>query len=158
LGISEGLLGGAPDDRAIQELVYQARMGLGLVDMRVEQFDAAQRRFRSAVSMAESIAAVNPRETAARRDLIEAYLPRARSHSFAHEFGDAKVWFQEMHDLAHRWVAEEPAQNQARDLLASALRKLADLQKFDKDFASATQTYERAIEIGEALVRAEPQS
>ena len=35
-----------PDDLAIQEVLYQAHMGLGLVDLRAEQFDAAKLGFR----------------------------------------------------------------------------------------------------------------
>ena len=62
-----------------------------------------------------------------------------------------------MHDLAQRWASEEPSQNQARDLLASALRKLGDVRKlFARDFPEARRSYERAIEIGREIVAAEP--
>jgi tetratricopeptide (TPR) repeat protein len=159
LGIAVGLSPDTPNNPAFQEVVYQAHMGLGLVDLRDKLHEAAQIRFRNAVWMAESIALDRPRDTAARRDLIEAYLQLGRAHSFAGESADAGVWFRKMHDLADRWVREEPGQNQARDLLAAAFRKLGDLHKlFDTDFAAARQAYERAIDIGRALVEAEPES
>ena len=160
LGIAEGLPLDTPNNHAIQKVVYQVYMGLGLVDLlRDKHYEAAQIRFRNAVMMAESIAADRPGDTAARRDLIEAYLQLGRAHSFADESADAGVWYRKMHDLADRWVREEPGQNQARDFLASSLRKLGDLQKlFDKDYAGAAKTYRSAIDIGRALVKAEPDS
>jgi tetratricopeptide (TPR) repeat protein len=53
-------------------------------------------------------------------------------------------------------VAEEPANHRARDLLSSSYRKLGDLRKFAKDYAAARHEYSRAIQIGKALIGAEP--
>src|SRR5262249_53667051 len=65
-------------------------------------------------------------------------------------------WFRKMHDLSQRWVDEDPHENQALDLLASALRKLADLRKLTKKLPEARRAYTRAIEIGRKLVEKEP--
>ena len=61
-----------------------------------------------------------------------------------------------MHDLAAAWAHEEPGNHQARDLLASSLRKLADLKKFANNYAGAQQDYTNAITIGRELVQLEP--
>ncbi len=58
--------------------------------------------------------------------------------------------------LAAAWVAEEPGNHQARDLLASSLRKIADIKKFSKDYAGAQEDYMSAIAIGRELVNLEP--
>jgi serine/threonine protein kinase len=156
LRIAEPLLDVTPRDAAIQDVLYHAHMGLGLVDRKAKQFDDAKLGFRRAVAMAESIAAAKPGQDAPRRGLIEAYLELGRAFSFAGEFPAAEEWFRKMHDEAMRWVSEDPGQKQARDLLASALRKLADLRKFARDFAEARRAYTRAIEIDRELVAAEP--
>src|SRR5262249_17943335 len=78
----------------------------------------------------ETIAPAKPGQDIPRRHLIEAYLQLGRAYSFAHESPPAEVWFRKMHDLAERWVSEDPTQVRAHDLLASSLRKLADLKKF----------------------------
>jgi tetratricopeptide (TPR) repeat protein len=61
-----------------------------------------------------------------------------------------------MQDLAQRWVAEEPGNHQARDLLSSSYRKLGDLRKFTSHYAAARQEYSQAIAIGKELLAAEP--
>jgi eukaryotic-like serine/threonine-protein kinase len=154
------IAGALPDapagDTAIPEVLYQAHMGLGLVDVRAEQFDDAKLGFRRAVAMAESIAAAKPGQVAPRRNLIEAYLQLGRAFSFAGEYPAAEEWFRKMHDESLHWVSEDPDQKQAQDLLASALRKLGDLRKFARDFTEARRLYGRAIEIGRELVAADP--
>ncbi len=145
-----------PTILSTMEVLYQAHMGLGLIDLRAEKFDQCKLGFRRAVEMAESIAGMKPGQDGPRRDLIEAYLQLGRAYSFAREFPDAEVWFRKMHDEASRWVSEDEDQSQAWDLLASALRKLADLRKFERDFDEARRVYGRAIEIGQKLVDAEP--
>jgi eukaryotic-like serine/threonine-protein kinase len=156
LRIAGELLGGDPDNLAIQAIIYQAHMGLGLADIRSNRFDDAKHGLHRAVAMAESIAAARPADRSARRDLIEAYFQLGRSVQFAHEYDDAEPWYRKMHDLSQHWVDEDPHENQARDLLASALRKLADLRKFAEDFPEARRAYTRAIEIGRELVEEEP--
>ena len=61
-----------------------------------------------------------------------------------------------MNDLAERWVAEEPGNLLARDLLSSSYRKLADEQKLAGDNPAARLNYHKAIAIGRALLAAEP--
>ncbi len=145
-----------PDDSSTMEVLYQAHMGLGLIDLRAEKFDQCKLGFRRAVEMAESIAETRPGQDGPRRDLIEAYLQLGRAFSFAHEYPSAEVWFRKMHDEAQRWVTEDRNQRFAWDLLASALRKLGDLRKFERDYPAARRDYERGIEIGRELVGAEP--
>ena len=153
--LAEHLLVDAPHDLAIAEELYQTYMGVGLLNIRAEQFDDAKADFRSAVAMAESIATAKPGRNEARRDLIEAYLQLGRAYSFAREFRPAGNWFRQMHDLAERWVSEEPGHCQARDLLASSYRKLADLSKFSRDFVAARRDYLKAIAIGRDILKAE---
>jgi tetratricopeptide (TPR) repeat protein len=157
LRIAIGLATGAPDDPDTRGVVYQSEMGLGLVDVRTERFEEAQGRFRHAVTTAESLVADRPHDPLARRDLLEAFFQLGRAHSFAREPADAESSFRRMHDLAEIWAAEDPRQkNQARDFLASALRKLADIQKlFTHDYGEARRLYERAIAIGRDLVDAD---
>jgi tetratricopeptide (TPR) repeat protein len=156
LKIAKGLLAASPRDLAIQQVAYQDHMGLGRAAMMTDGFDLARDCFLRAVRMAESIARARPRDPDARRDLIEAYLQLGRSESFAHRYLEAERWFRAMRDLADRWIAEEPGQLQALDLRASALRKLADLRKFDEDFDEAERLYREAIRIGRRLVEAVP--
>jgi eukaryotic-like serine/threonine-protein kinase len=156
--IAELLLADASDSLAVREVLYQDYMGLGLVDIRSNRFDDAKLGLRHAVATAESIAATKATDRSARRDLIEAYLQLGRAYSFAREYHAAEPWFRKMHDLALRWVDEDPHENQARDLLASALRKLADLRKLTDKLPEARAAYIRAIEIGRELVEKEPSS
>src|SRR5262249_52838258 len=130
LRIAGELMSGDPDNLAIQAIIYQAHMGLGLADIRSNRFDDAKRGLHRAVAMAESIAAARPEDRPARRDLIEAYFHLGRSYSFAKEYDAAEPWSRKMHDLPQHGVDEDPHENQAWDLLASALRKRADLRKF----------------------------
>src|SRR5262249_17548659 len=109
--------------------------------VRAEQYDEAKADFRRVVAMAESITAAWPGHEQARRDLIEVFLQLGRAHSFAYtqlgrahslalpEFGTAEDWFRKMQHLAERWAAEEPGNNQARDLLSRSYCKLGDLRK-----------------------------
>ena len=90
------------------------------------------------------------------RGLIETYLQIGRAHSFLHAVVPAETWFRKMQTLAAAWVAEEPGNHQARDLLASSLRKIADIKKFSKDYAGAQEDYMSAIAIGRDLVNLEP--
>ncbi len=156
LRIAGELLDAERHSPAIMEVLYQAHMGLGQIDIGAEAYDHAKRGFHRAVNMAESVVAAKPGEDGPRRDLIEAYFQLGRAYSFAHEYPAAEHWFQKMHDEAQRWIAQDPAQAQAHDLLASALRKLADLRKFARNFAEARRVYGQAIEIGRKLIKAEP--
>jgi serine/threonine protein kinase len=140
------------------EVLYQTHMGLGLLAIRAQQFDAARSDLTRAVMMAESIVGNRPREPAARRDLIEAYLQLGRAYSFALEYTAAETWFRKMQGQAKRWVDEEPASGQARDLLASSHRKLGDLRKFSANYAAARQEYQQAIEIVEQLLKRDPEN
>ena len=150
--LAEDLLALDPNNIAIGDVLYQTRMGLGLLDMVTQHFALAKAEFERAAT----IAAADSRHDAGRRSLIEAYLQIGRSQSFLREFAAAETWFRKMHDLAAGWVAEEPGNHHARDLLASSLRKLADLKKFSKDYAGAQQDYLSAITVGRDLVDLEP--
>jgi serine/threonine protein kinase len=156
LRIAGDLLAGTPGNLAIQEILYQAHMGLGVMAIRSNRFDEAKRGLHQAVATAESIAAARPTDRSARRDLIEAYFHLGRSYSFAFEYDDAEPWFRKMHDLSQRWVNEDPHENQAWDLMASALRKLGDLRKRTDVLPEARRAYTRAIEIGREVVEKEP--
>jgi eukaryotic-like serine/threonine-protein kinase len=154
--LAEDLLARDADNIAIADVLYQTRMGLGLLNMATEQYALAKPEFERAATIAAVIAAAQPGHDAGRHGLIEAYFQIGRAHSFQHEFVPAETWFRKMQALAAAWVDEEPANHQARDLLASSLRKLADLKKFSKNFAGARQDYMSAITIGRELVQLEP--
>ena len=138
--LAEDLLVVEPDNVPVREVLYQTHMGLGLLNMATEGFALARPEFERAATISAVIAAAQPGHDAGRRGLIEAYLQIGRAHSFQHEFVPAENWFRKMQALAATWVAEEPANHQARDLLASSLRKLADLKKFSKDYAGTGKT------------------
>ena len=123
-----------------------------------EQFVIARSELERAASIAALIAADDPTHHAGRQGLIEAYLQIGRAHSFQGEYAPAETWFRKMQTLAAAWVTEEPGNRQARDLLASSLRKLADLKKFSKDYAGARQDYMSAIAIGRDLMKLEPRN
>ena len=154
--LAEDLLALDPGNIAIADVLYQTRMGLGLLNIATQHYALAKPEFESAVTIAAVIAAADPRDDAGRRGLIEAYLQIGRAHSFLQEFAPAEMWFRKMQDLAAAWVAEEPGNHHARDLLASSLRKLADIKKFSKDYAGAQQDYLSAITIGRELLNVEP--
>ena len=154
--LAEDLLAATPGALPIEEVLYQTHMGLGLLDLRGEQFDEAKADFRRAVAIAESIATAWPGQERTRRDLIEAYLQLGRAYSFAHEFRPAEDWFRKMQRLAERWVSEEPENHQARDLLSSSYRKLGDIRKFVRDYAAARHDYSQAIAIGKELLSVDP--
>ena len=61
-----------------------------------------------------------------------------------------------MHDLADRWVNDEPANLSARDLLASSYRKLADERRIVGDHDAARRNYLQAIAIGHEVLAADP--
>ena len=111
LRIAAELLDAEPHNPAIMEILYQAHMGLGQIDIGAESYDHAKRGFHRAVDMAESVAAANPGQDGPRRDLIEAYFQLGRAYSFAHEYPAAEHWFQKMHDEARRWISQDPAQS-----------------------------------------------
>ena len=154
--LSEELLALRPDNIAIGDVLYQTRMGLGLLDMAAERFALAKIEFECAATIAGVIAAAEPGHDVGRRGLIEAYLQIGRADSFLRDFAAAEAWFRKMQDLAEAWVAEEPGNHHARDLLASGYRKLADIKKFSKDYSAAQHDYSSAISIGRELVDLEP--
>jgi eukaryotic-like serine/threonine-protein kinase len=155
--LAEALLASDPDSLPITEDLYQTHMGLGSLHVTAGQLDAAKVELARAVAMAEAIAA-HPQNDAKPQGLIEAYLQLGRAYSFAREYDSAEKWFRKMQDLAARWVADEPADVQARDFLAASYRKLGDLKKFAKDFAAAREGYVRAIAIGRQVLLDEPGS
>ncbi len=142
----------SPRELEAAEVLYRTHMGLGLLDLRADQFDATKVEFHRAVTMAETLVDARPARDGPRRDLIEAYLQLGRAYSFAHDYATAEVWFLKMQDLAGSWVSADPRQVQAQDLLASSYRKLADLKKFSREFVEARRLYSRAIEICEVLL------
>jgi tetratricopeptide (TPR) repeat protein len=154
--LSEALLALRPHNIAIGEVLYQTRMGLGLLNMATQRFAAAKIEFESAATIAGEIAAAEPGQDVGRRGLIEAYLQIGRAHSFLHDFAAAEAWFQKMQNFAEAWIGEEPANHYARDLLASSYRKLADIKKFSKNYSAAQHDYLSAISIGRELVDLEP--
>jgi eukaryotic-like serine/threonine-protein kinase len=154
--LSEELLALRPDNLATGDVLYQTRMGLGLVDMATERFAQAKIEFESAATIAEVIAAAEPGQDVGRRGLIEAYLQIGRADGFLRNFAAAEAWFRKMLNLAEAWVAKEPGNHHARDLLASGYRKLADIKKFSKHYADARHDYLSAISIGRELVNLEP--
>ncbi len=156
--LAEDLLALDPNNIAIGEVLYQTRMGLGLLDLATRHFALAKTEFESAAAISAVIAAADPTHDVGRRGLIEAYLQIGRALSFLREFAAADMWFRKMQGLAAAWVTEEPANYFARDLLASSLRKRADIKKFSKDFVGAQQDYLSAITIGRELVDLEPLS
>ena len=156
--LADDLLALDPDNIAIGEVLYQTRMGLGLLNMATGNFAPAKTEFERAATISAVIAAADPRHDAGRHGLIEAYLQIGRAYSFLREFAPAETWFRKMQDLAAVWVAEEPGNHQARDLLASSLRKLADIKKFSRNYVGAQQDYVRAITIGRELVDLEPRN
>ncbi len=156
--LAENLLTLDPDNIAIGDVLYQTRMGLGLLNMATGHFALAKSEFERAAAISTVIAAADPRHDAGRRGLIEAYLQIGRAHSFLHDVAQAEAWFRKMQDLAAAWVAEEPGNHQARDLLASSLRKLADIKKFSRNYVGAQQDYLSAITIGRELVDLEPRN
>jgi tetratricopeptide (TPR) repeat protein/predicted Ser/Thr protein kinase len=152
---AEALLAANPADLPAAEDLYQSSMGLGLLCITSEQYDEAKIQMRHVVDIAEQMGA-NPAFTGSRQELIEAYLQLGRAHSFAREYPAAEGWFRKMQDLAAQWVALEPKNNQAKDLLASSYRKLADLKKFALDLAGARQDYLRAMAIARQVLADEP--
>jgi tetratricopeptide (TPR) repeat protein len=146
-----------PEGAQAADSLYRALMGLGLLDIDLEQFEPAIVEFRRAVGIAEEIAA-DPNRPDARPGLIEAYLQLGRAYHFAHHYPESEVCFRKMQDLAAHWVSVEPANEQAKDLLASSYRKLGDLRKFVKDFKTAREDYLTAIQIGEQLLQHRPDS
>jgi tetratricopeptide (TPR) repeat protein len=155
--LAEGLLRSESAGPQAADALYRTLMGLGLLDIALEQFEAAKVEFQHAVNVAEEIAK-RPQRPDFRPGLIEAYLQLGRAYSFAHEVRESEVCFRKMQDLAAHWVSLEPKNAQARDLLASSYRKLGDLRKFEKNFQAAREDYLRAIKIGEALLEQWPES
>ncbi len=154
--LAENLLAAAPNDIAVAQELYQAHMGLGLLNIAAKQYGDAKTEFGRAAAIAESIAAALPQRDGAHRELIEAYLQLGRAHSFAHEYEPAKSCFQKMRDLSESWASQDPTSHRAMDLLASSYRKLGDLKKFSRDYAGARRDYLDAIAIGRKLVAADP--
>ena len=72
--LAEDWLIQSPGEIEAVEVLYRTHMGLGLLNLRAEQFDASKTDFRRAVTMAETIVAAKPGQDGPRRDLIEAYL------------------------------------------------------------------------------------
>jgi tetratricopeptide (TPR) repeat protein len=61
-----------------------------------------------------------------------------------------------MHDLAERWSLDEPKNTEAKDMLASSYRKLADIRKLSRDYPAARGDYLKAVAIGRELLAAVP--
>jgi hypothetical protein len=61
-----------------------------------------------------------------------------------------------MHQVAERWVRDEPGNRVALDLLASSYRKLADELPLVGDHVAARADYLKAIEIGRKVLADEP--
>jgi tetratricopeptide (TPR) repeat protein len=155
--LAEALLDTEPDGPQAAESLYRTLMGLGLLDISLEQHEEAQVEFRRAVEIAQELAAL-PGYQAGRPGLIEAYLQLGRAYSFAHQLPESEVCFRHMQDLAARWVALEPGNDQAKDFLSSSYRKLGDLKKFARDLPAAREDYLKAIKIDEELLVDRPDS
>jgi len=108
------------------------------------------------VELSARVESAVPARGKAPRGLIEANFQLGRAHSFAFEFAEAEESFRKSRDLADRWLADQPRNTQASDMLASCYRKLGDMRKFAKDFDGARNLYLEAISVGERLMAAEP--
>ena len=150
-----------PDDLALAECLRGAALGLGLMDLRAERYEAAIAEFRRAVDLSEAIARADPRRDGARIGLLEAYLQLGRAYSFWQKWPEAETWFRTMHDLAERWLAAEPHDARYRDMLATSYRKLGDVKKLAPalypDPGAARADYDQAITIGRALLEDHPE-
>ena len=135
-----------------------ALAGIGGLSVEAGHPDAALKPLRKVVALSERIADREPNRPGVRRGLIDAYLQLGRAYGFNHERSAAEDWFRKMHDEAERWVADEPDNTLALDLLATSFRKLGDERKLVKDYEGARANYIRAIEINRQLVADEPGS
>jgi len=152
--LAEKLLG-EPSDPVVADCLAKAYLGLGQLSVMARPTEAKAYLQRAVELSARAESAV-PSRGKDRRGLIEANFQLGRAHGFAFEFADAEVSFRKSRDLADRWLADEPQNTQASDMLASCYRKLADIRKFAKDFDGARKLYLEAISIGERLMTAEP--
>ena len=112
----------------------------------------ARSYLQRAVELSAYVVSMAPSLGHARRGRIEATFQLGRAQSFAYDYSEAEKSFQKTRELATRWLADEPRNSQASDMLASCSRKLADMRKFAKDFDGASKLYRDAIAIGERLM------
>ena len=112
----------------------------------------ARSYLQRAVELSAYVVSMAPSLGHARRGQIEATFQLGRAQSFAYDYSEAEKSFQKTRELATRWLADEPRNSQASNMLASCSRKLADMRKFAKDFDGASKLYRDAIAIGERLM------
>jgi len=148
----------APRDVAAADCLRDASAGLGGLAIAGNQFSEAKENLSLAVKLSEWIAKINPKRDGTRRAVVEAYLQLGRAYAFNNERANAEAHFAKMHDLAAHWVADEPLNVTARDLLSSSYRKLADERKLVHDYKGARPHYQKAIAFSREVVAAEPRN
>jgi tetratricopeptide (TPR) repeat protein len=154
--LAESLAASAPGDLAVAECLRDALAGLGAIGVHDRQYAQAKQLLQRVVVLAGQIFGRDPRREGARRGLIEAHLELGRAHGFGGDRTAAEACYRTMHDLAQRWVDDEPASLPARDLLATSYRKLADERKLVADFPAARAHYQQAIAIDRKVLASEP--
>jgi tetratricopeptide (TPR) repeat protein len=148
-------LSGDGSDPGVADCLARAYLGLGQLSVMPRPAEA-KAYLRRSVDLFARVEAAVPALGTARRGPIEAAFQLGRAYGFAHEYAEAEKWFHKSRQLADRWSAEEPQGTQARNLLASSYRKLADMRKLVDDLAGARSGYLEAIAIVERLTATEP--
>ena len=142
---------GNQHDPAAADCLARALLGLGQLNVMAHPTEARS-YLQRAVDLSAYVVSMAPSLGHARRGRIEASFQLGRAQSFAFDYAEAEKSFRKTRDLAARWLADEPRNSQASDMLASCSRKLADMRKFAKDFDTASKLYRDAIAIGERLM------
>ncbi len=157
INLAERLAKADPRDLAVAECLYAACYSRGELNLTSGQPDAARDDYLRVVKLAESIAG-NPAadRLVARRGQIEAYLQLGRVYNYLGAAAPAETWFHKMHDLAERWVRDDPLNTRAKDLLAISYRKLADVRKLANQLDAARDDYLRAIDLNREILAIEP--
>ena len=94
---------------------------------------------------AEAVQRAEPDRAEARSTLIEAYHRLGRAQEARHLLPEAEKQFRAMHELAARWVSNEPESTAASDLLASSDFRLGRVLSRRHADADARTSYGKAV-------------
>jgi tetratricopeptide (TPR) repeat protein len=147
-----------PENRRFRDFAGHSQQNLGLAQKALGKWDEAEKSFRQCIALGEALAANLPSFPHHREDLGKFYDNLAtltldmgpdRRDEGARLFDQARKQFESL-------VAEYPGVPDYRRTLGSILNNRGHLLRDARRWKDANQSYRAAIELGEALVAAEP--